>query len=328
MTVRYPRLLPALLGASLALAACRPEPAAPPAGSDDADDTAPAATLARISATAAAKVGIATAVAGPAEIRERLPLYGTVRPNAERVREVVARFPGSIRTVTKAIGDRVAKGETLATIESNDSLQTYAVVAPMAGTVTAREADPGEQAGNEVLFSITDLTTVWVELSLFPADVARVKVGQAVEVASVDGRLRGEGRIGLVGALGETATQTLTARVSLANAERQWTPGLFVNASVELGREAVAVAIAPSALQTLDGAATVFVPVAGGYAPRSVQSGRSDGERIEILSGLAAGEAYVAAGSFVVKAELGKAGLEEDEAAETDKPPAAGEAAP
>lgn len=318
MTVRRRLLLLATLGL---LGACQPEPAVTPSV---AEDSAPAAVIARISDAAAVKVGIRSAIAGPAEIRERLPLYGTVKPNAERVREVVARFPGSIRTVAKAIGDAVAKGEVMATIESNDSLQTYPVIAPMAGTVTAREADPGEQAGSEVLFSITDLSTVWVELSLFPADVGQVKVGQSVAVASVDARLNGSGKIDLVGALGEAATQTLTARVTLPNPGRQWTPGLFVNANIELGADTVAVAIESTALQTLDGVTTVFVPVPGGYAPRSVQTGRSDASRVEILSGLTAGEAYVAAGSFVVKAELGKAGLEEDEPGK-DAP---GEAAP
>lgn len=293
----------------LALSACERE-AAPATRPEAAGSTA---LIARISDEAARKVGIVTATAGSATIRERLPLYGTVRPNAERVREVVARFPGFIRTVTKATGDAVARGEVLATIESNESLQTYPVVAPMSGTVTAREADPGEQAGSEVLFSITDLSTVWIELSLFPADVARVHRGQRVAIASVDGRLNGAATIDLVGALGQSASQTLTARVKLANDERQWTPGLFVNASVELGADPVPVAVATAAIQTLDGVATVFVPVNGGYAARSVTLGRSDDAQVEIVAGLAAGEAYVAAGSFVVKAELGKAGLEEDE---------------
>lgn len=306
----------ALLLSLLGSAGCQREsapPAAPATAPATTDDSGAAEPVARISAAASARVGIVTAVAGPATVRDRLPLYGTVRPNAERVREVVARFPGYVKTVSKAVGDPVSRGEVLATIESNDSLQTYPVLAPMSGTVTAREADPGEQAGSEVLFSITDLSTVWIELSLFPADVARVRRGQRVEIASVDGRLRGAGEIELVGALGQSASQTLTARVTLANRERQWTPGLFVNGTVELAREPVPVAVAAGALQQLDGVDTVFVPVAGGYAPRRVRTGRVDDEGIEIVEGLDAGEAYVAAGSFVIKAELGKAGLADDD---------------
>jgi len=324
----------AAMAAVLAAAVCqRTAPAATASDDDGAATRGP--VIARISAAAAKTVGIDVARAGPASIREQLPLYGAVKPNAERVREVIARFPGTLKSVSKAIGDPVGKGETLATIESDESLQTYAVTAPMTGVITAREADPGEQAGSEVLFSITDLSSVWVELSLFPADAARVRAGQAVRVTSVDGRISGDGRIALVGALGQAATQTLTARVPLANDDRRWTPGLFVNGAVALSETAVSVAVAATAVQTLDGESVVFVPVDGGYAARSVRLGRSDGEAIEVLAGLAAGEAYVARNSFIVKAELGKKGLEEDDesggpaAADDEVPaPASGDKSP
>ena len=90
-----------------------------------------------------AQAGIKTEVAGPATIREVLPLYGTITPNAERVRDVSARFPGTIRNVAKKIGDAVRQGETLATVESNESLQAYAITAPLGGVVTVRNANPG-----------------------------------------------------------------------------------------------------------------------------------------------------------------------------------------
>ena len=126
--------------------------------------------------------GIKLVQAGPAQIRENLPLYGVIAPNAERVREVAARFPGVIQSVAKKIGDPVREGETLATVEANESLQTYAVTAPLSGVVTARNANPGEQTGDKTLFTVADLSTVWVELSLFPRDVAKVRIGQGVRV--------------------------------------------------------------------------------------------------------------------------------------------------
>lgn len=308
-----------LLGAALLAACSRPAPApsAPSAPStsvqaEAAADDAPDARLARITPEAAATVGIALAAAGPANIAEVLPLYGVIRPDAERVREVIARFPGTVKSVHKAIGDAVRAGETLATIESNESLQTYALSAPIGGIVTAREADPGEQAGSEVLFTISDASSVWVELSLFPADAARVRSGQRVRIDSVSGDLHGSGRIGLVGVFGGSPTPT--ARVVLANADRRWTPGLFVNGSVEIASTPVPVAVQAAALQTVDGASVVFVPAEGGYAARAVKTGRHDRETVEILEGLDAGEAYVAANSFVVKAELGKAALADDDA--------------
>ena len=61
---------------------------------------------------------------GPASIRETLPLYGQIVPNAEREHTVSARFPGVIKNVAKQIGDAVQQGETLATVESNESLKS------------------------------------------------------------------------------------------------------------------------------------------------------------------------------------------------------------
>src|SRR3546814_861651 len=124
--------------------------------------------------------GIDFSVAGPAQIRETLSLYGAIVPNAERVRDIAARYPGVIRSVDRSIGDTVRQGQVLATVESNESLQTYSVVAPLAGVVTHRITNPGEQTGDKVLFTVADLSTVWVELSLFPRDLAKVKeIGRA-----------------------------------------------------------------------------------------------------------------------------------------------------
>ncbi|MBI2782524.1 MAG: efflux RND transporter periplasmic adaptor subunit [Gammaproteobacteria bacterium] len=250
--------------------------------------------------------GITLVQVGPAQIRETLPLYGVIAPNAESVREVAARFPGAIRNVTKKIGDPVREGEALATVEANESLQPYAVTAPLSGVVTARNANPGEQTGDRTLFTVADLSTVWVELSLFPRDVAKVRVGQGVRVISSEAGLEAEGKVVYVAPFGQAANQTLTARVLLNNPERRWAPGLYVTAEVTLAQTAAPLAIRNEAVQTLEGRSVVFVQGAEGFAPREVVLGRSDGEFSEVTSGLAAGDTYAAANSFILKAELGK----------------------
>jgi len=257
--------------------------------------------------------GIAVEAAGPAKIHESLPLYGVIAPNAERVRDVAARYPGVIRSVGKRVGDAVRQGETLATVESNESLETYAVAAPIAGVVTARNANPGEQTGERVLFTIADLSTVWVEVSLFPRDVARVRVGQGVQVRNAETGQAAAGRVVYVAPFGSSSTQTLTARVQLDNGERHWPPGLYVTAAVTLATSAVPVAVRSAALQTLEDRPVVFVRTKDGFVPRDVRVGRSDGERTEILDGIAAGEFYAAANSFVLKAELGKGEAEHED---------------
>ena len=250
---------------------------------------------------------------GPAVIREALPLYGVIAPNAERMRDVAARFPGVIRSVAKKIGDPVREGEELAIVEANESLETYAIAAPLAGVVTARNANPGEQTGDKTLFTVADLSTVWVELSLFPRDVVKVRVGQDVRVKSPDTGLAAGGKVVYVAPFGQAANQTITARVLLDNPDRRWAPGLYVTAEVTLAETAVPLAIRNEAVQTLEERSVVFVQGAEGFEPRDVRLGRNDGEFAEVLAGLNAGDTYAAANSFILKAELGKGSAEHED---------------
>jgi len=255
---------------------------------------------------AALAAGIELETVAAAGIREVLPLYGTVQPNAERVREVTARYPGVISNITKKVGDSVQQGETLATVESDESLRSYNVIATLSGVVIARKANPGEKASDASLFTVADLSTVWVELALFPRDLAKVRVGQNVRVKSADEGLSAEGKIVYIASLGQAASQTLTARVLLDNRDKRWAPGLYVTGNVALSEKQVPVAIKSSALQTIENRSVVFVQAGDGFQATPVEVGRSDGEFTEILSGLDAGSRYAAANSFVLKSEAGK----------------------
>jgi membrane fusion protein, heavy metal efflux system len=259
-----------------------------------------------LSSEAIREAGIELSTAGPGHLSETLAVYGNVAPNAERVRNVTARFPGIVRSVTKTVGQAVRAGEVLATVESNDSLETYPINAPIGGVLTARAINPGETVGESALFVIADLSTVWAELALFPQDFIRVKAGQQVRVTSADGSLTGLGRITWVAAVGDAANQSIKARVVLDNADRRWTPGLFISAEIVVNETNLPLVVNAAALQTLDQQAVVFVASGDGFEARPVRTARSDGEVVEILSGLTAGERYVSANSFVLKAELQK----------------------
>lgn len=249
---------------------------------------------------------LSMAQAGPGTIRESLSLYGVIAPNAERVREVTARFPGAIRTVTKRVGDVVRQGDTLATIESNESLQTYAVVAPLSGVVTERRANPGERAGDNALFTVADLSTVWAELAVFPRDIGKIRVGQDVRIRSSDGGNSITGKVVYVAPFRTSNNQSMGARVLIDNADGTWPPGLYVTADVTLSSAALPLTIASSALQTLEENSVVFVQCDRGFEARPLQLGRSDGDAAEVIAGVTAGETYVTSNSFILKAELGK----------------------
>lgn len=260
----------------------------------------------KLSPEARKAAGLEVSPAGPGRLVETLLLYGLVKPNAERMRSVTARFPGVVRSVEAKVGDSVAQGQALGSVESNESLQVYNVVSPLAGVVTERFTNPGEQAEAQPLFTVADLSSVWVELSLFPRDRARIKVGQDVRVHTGDDGVSAEGKIVFVSPLGSTPTQSLTARVQLDNRDGRWAPGLHVQGDVMVGSASVALAVPAAALQELEGGLSVFVEDADGLEPRVVKVGRSDEKWVEILEGLKAGERVVGEGSFVLKAQLGK----------------------
>ncbi len=250
--------------------------------------------------------GITLAKVESGAIRETLPLYGVIVSNAEQTQSVSARFEGVIRSVNKRVGDLVRKGEVLATVEADESLKVYSVLSSRNGVITQRNANVGEQTAGRALFVIENFSTVWVELSLFPKDVAKAELGQKVRITNASHPATGEGEIIYIDPLGNSNNQATTARVFLNNTDNLWKPGFFVNAEIILSETTASTVIKTEAVQLVEGKAVVFVKGEEGFEPREIILGRTDGEYAEVLSGLKNGETYVAGNSFVLKSEMGK----------------------
>jgi cobalt-zinc-cadmium efflux system membrane fusion protein len=265
-----------------------------------------------IAADMARGAGIGTAVAGPGRIEERLTLFGSIQADADRVRAVSARFPGLIRSVDVKVGDTVRPGQPLATVESNDSLRVYDVTAPIAGVITERNANPGETTGDGHLFEVADFSSVRADLNVFPRDRGRLRAGQAVRVSAADGGQSAAGQIDFIAPAGSMANQSLIARVLLDNRAGLWTPGQFVEGQVVVASTEIPLAVAPEAIQTFRDWQVVFVNIGDDYEVRPLELGRSDADTVEVLAGLQPGERYVAAGSYVVKADIEKSGASHD----------------
>jgi cobalt-zinc-cadmium efflux system membrane fusion protein len=116
------------------------------------------------------------------------------------------------------------------------------------------------------------------------------------------------GTISYVGPLLGEQTRSAKARATLKNPDQRWRPGLFVTVEVVQAEAKVPVAVSADAIQTLGDSPVVFLRSAEMFEARQVELGRSDGNHVEIIKGLAAGDRYAATNSFVLKAELGKAG--------------------
>lgn len=278
-----------------------------------AEDSSPVLATAAITPEAAQRAGIDVEKAGPAHIRETLTLYGSIKSNAEREQEIRARYPGVIRSVSKRAGDALAKGEELLTVESNESLQVYAVRSPLSGRVLERRANPGDAVdGSAVLMRVADLSSVWAEFAIFPRDLGHVRPGMHVLFQGADAGESGEATISYVAPAGQADSQSVVARATVDNRVGRWVPGQFITGDVVIADMKVAVAVKPTALQELQGKTVVFVQNGKGFTARSVEVGKRSRHAVEITRGLAAGERYAAQNSYLIKADLMKAEAEED----------------
>lgn len=253
-----------------------------------------------------AAAGIELLTAGPRELHETLRLDGLIQPNQETLVKVTSRFPGVIRSMRKRLGDRVKKDEVLATVESNQSLTSFELKAPMDGTVIDRDGTLGEFASEQKpLFTIADLSTMWIDFAVHRRDFGRVRLGDSLTIDVGDGGDPIRGQIDYVSPIGVSDTQTAVARAVVASHGRLRT-GMFVTGRVLLSARSVDVAVSANAIQSLDGKTVVFVRDGEAFTARELELGRRDSDWIEVTFGLLPGDRYAAKNSFVIKAEIGK----------------------
>lgn len=194
------------------------------------------------------------------------------------------------------------------------SLNSYELRAPFDGVVVEKHISLGQSVKvDSVLFTVSDLSTVWAEVAVPANDIDKVRVGESVTVKASAFEAQVTGKVSYVGSLLGTKTRTATARIVLANPKMAWRPGMFVNVDVEVesSQREVPVAVAASAIQTVEDKPTVFARVPNGFVAHVVKIGRTDARYVEVVNGLKLGQEYAAANSFVIKAELGKSSDED-----------------
>jgi cobalt-zinc-cadmium efflux system membrane fusion protein len=266
-----------------------------------------------IASPAAAAGGIRVEKAGPATIRQIVELTGTVLLNPNKVARVDARFQGVIQVINKGVGDPVRAGETIAVVNSNESLAGYPVIAPIDGVILTRSATLGKMtAADAPLFEIADLSSVWVELHAFGRDATRIKPGQQARLETLDGTAEGNGTVDFVSPHAEESSQATTVRIVLDNADGHWRPGVFIRGSVTVAEKEVPLAVKSSGLQRFRDFTVVFAKFGDVYEVRMLELGVSDGTYTEVLGGIEPGQTYVAENSFLVKADIEKSGASHD----------------
>ena len=250
--------------------------------------------------------GIEVATAAGGTIVSTLSVPGEVRSNADRLAHIVPRYAGIVTAVNARTGQQVEAGQVLAIVESSESLSSFEVATRISGTIIEKHLTLGEAVDRETpVFVVADLSTVWIELTVYQRDISLVEVGQAVDVL-VGHERQARARIDYVTPVLNEQTRSATARLELANTDGTWKPGMFVTGTIVISDGRVEVAIPRSALQTIEGKPVVFVETVEGLVAQPVLVGRTDPDQVEILEGLSAGERYVTSGGFTLKAELQK----------------------
>lgn len=217
----------------------------------------------------------------------------------------------ALREAEIAVQNASQKLAALGASAGGGALNRYEIRAPFNGTVVEKHIALGEAVKEDAnIFTISDLSSVWAEVAVPAKDLNAVRVGEKVTIRATAFDAAAPGTIAYVGALLGEQTRTAKARATLANPQGAWRPGLFVNVDIVSNEVEVPVTVSPDAIHSVDNQPTVFTRVAGGFLAQPVATGRTDGKVVEIVKGLKAGTPYAAAGSFIIKSELGKASAE------------------
>lgn len=266
-----------------------------------------------ISADAARAGGVTVERVGPATLGETLPLTGRVEITPEGQAEVHARYPGRVMALNVALGSRVSRGQVIARVESSESLQTYAITAPISGMIVAKNVNVGSiTGGGEPMLMIGDPTRLHAEFLLYPRDAERVRVGQPITVRSLAGDYTFNGRIEAVLPSTDLTSQVLIAHVDLPYQGGIWRPGLGVSGEVQVGAGEVPLAVRTRALQPFRDFTVVYARFGTTYEVRMLELGRRTPEWTEVLGGIDPGVEYVVDGAFLIRADVEKSGASHD----------------
>ncbi len=258
-----------------------------------------------------AAAGLVIERAGPATLQFSRTLFGVIAPREEALYAVDAPYPGIVEDLHVKPGTVVERGQLLATVRNSATLETYTILSPAAGEVTAIMAKRGGRVDRSPLMEIADLSSVWVELSAFPEDVEALELGQDLAVYDLHGDLLSESEIEYVAPV-MTGGHIARARATLSNEQGHWRPGMHVKADIQTGSATVPLAVSREALQEFRDMPVVFARYGDTFEVRMLELGLADQRYVEVIGGIAAGTEYVSRNSFVIKADVLKDGASHD----------------
>ena len=264
-----------------------------------------------ISSESMKEAGIEFASAGPGKIQETVTLLGEISLNENLVVRVRPRFAGIVKEVLKKQGENVKPGEVLAIIQSNESLSRYEVTAEIAGRIIGRNVSQGEFIkDDQEIFTIANLSTIWVNAAAYESMSPKLKAGMAVTVISDSRNIRQDSVIDFIDAFLLKQSRSQNVRVVLVNTKEEWIPGMFVSVKIITDVHDIACSVPTEAVTEIDGHSFVFVKSKNEDSERvearQVTVGQKNSEFSEITENLAVGTSVAVKNSFLLKAQLEK----------------------
>lgn len=261
----------------------------------------------KLSARAINSANISTLKAQGGSIASKETLFGVITPTTERQFTVMSPYSGVVENILVTIGDTVTKGQALLTVKNSKTLQSFTITSPAAGVITEQFVNAGTLASEQPLLEVVDLSKVWVELSAFPENIEAMAVGQTAKVYDLHKHLEAVGEVFYLAPM-MTGGHIARARVLINNQNGHWRPGMHVKADIITGTKQVAVRIGQQALQTMMNKPVVFTRFGDTFEAQPVTLGLSNDSWVEVISGLSVGDEYVIENSYVLKADVLKAG--------------------
>lgn len=253
---------------------------------------------------------IQTDIAGEVTFVEHLPVVGQIAAPKTARRNISARFDGLITKVHVSLGQEVSQGAPLFTVESNESLKANTIRAPLNGKITSLDAAEGELTNGRILLTLLDTSALVADVKVFPTDLHRIAMGQAVELETLDS---GTKFSGTVLAVSSEVAQGQATPVRIVLTKPTTLPrGSFVRASIAVGEYPVPLAVKRSGLQSFRDFTVVYAKVGEQYEVRMLELGREAGDWVEVLGGLESGTEYVSLNSYIIKADIDKSGASHD----------------
>lgn len=234
---------------------------------------------------------------------------GDARRRLEIARQHLASLLMQRKVMDPTGGDPMPADEMGADDTHLELLSQVAIVAPFSGTIEERTFSATERVQPaDPLFVLADTSSLWIEASIREQDWPAVEISAGEPVRVTVPALGGTELLANVYFVGRQVAEDTSAVPLMAevdNAEGSLRPGLFVRVTLPVDTQSSVLSVPSSAVVQHDGQSFVFVQEGEKQFRRvDVAPGRTSGERIEILSGLEAGQQVVSTGAFILKSRL------------------------